>query len=54
MAGKPNLKPLDELKKRVSAGSTAGKLRDGDKRIQDALKAAGAKAKTGRNTTRNA
>ena len=40
----PNM--LDKMKSFVSAGSTAGKLRDADKRTAKALRDAGAKADT--------
>ena len=42
---------LDRMKAYVSPGSTAGKLRDADKKRQEALKSMGAKAKS---KTRNA
>ena len=36
--------PMDKLKKTVSGGSAAGKLRDADKKRQELLKSMGAKA----------
>ena len=39
-----NGKPLDKVKKAVSSGSTAGKLRDADKKRQELLQSMGAKA----------
>jgi hypothetical protein len=35
---------IDKLKKAVSSGSAAGKLRDADKKRQEMLKSMGAKA----------
>ena len=54
MAANDPTKALKALKTKVSAKSVAGKLRDRDKSIEDKLKSMGAKANTGRKTTRNA
>ena len=54
MAAKDSLAALKALKSKVSSKSVAGKLRDRTKSVDDALKSMGAKANTGRKTTRNA